>query len=126
MVTCTAGSAVVINQKVFHGNFPNFSDSGRRLLAISYRPAWAGPVTKVAPWNPDMLATLPPAARRLFPGSQHPAHRCRRAEPAPRSGPQQHRNRPFPLERARLAVVCCACYGRTAHSRHHSAGYHSF
>ena len=66
MVTCTAGSAVVINQKVFHGNFPNFSARDRRMLAISYRPAWAGPVTEVAPWHPDQLATLPPAARRLF------------------------------------------------------------
>ena len=66
MVTCAAGSAVVINQKVFHGNYPNFSTSDRRMLAISYRPAWAGPVTEVAPWRPDQLATLPPAARRLF------------------------------------------------------------
>ena len=66
MVTCTAGSAVVINQKVFHGNYPNFSTRDRRMLAISYRPAWAGPVTEVAPWHPDQLATLPPEARRLF------------------------------------------------------------
>ena len=66
MVTCAAGSAVVINQKVFHGNYPNFSTRDRRLLAISYRPAWAGPVTQVAPWNAQQLATLPPAARRLF------------------------------------------------------------
>ena len=66
MVTCPAGSAVVINQKVFHGNFPNFSTRDRRMLAISYRPAWAGPVTEVAPWRCDQLATLPPAARRLF------------------------------------------------------------
>ena len=43
MVTCRSGSAVIINQKVFHANYPNFSDSDRRLLAIGYRPAWAGP-----------------------------------------------------------------------------------
>ena len=66
MVTCSAGSAVVINQRVFHGNFPNFSDRDRRLLAIGYRPAWAGPVTEAAPWDPARLATLPPDARRLF------------------------------------------------------------
>ena len=66
MVTCPAGSAVVINQKVFHGNYPNFSASDRRMLAISYRPAWAGPVTEVAPWDPAKLASLPPAARSLF------------------------------------------------------------
>ena len=66
MVTCSAGSAVVINQTVFHGNFPNFSDRDRRMLAIGYRPAWAGPVTEVGPWDEQMLATLPPAARLLF------------------------------------------------------------
>ncbi len=66
MVTCSAGSAVVINQRVFHGNFPNFSDRDRRMLAIAYRPAWAGPVTKVDPWAEDTLATLPPAARCFF------------------------------------------------------------
>ena len=66
MVTCPAGSAVVINQKVFHGNYPNYSTRDRRMLAISYRPAWAGPVTEVAPWHPGKLAALPPAARRLF------------------------------------------------------------
>ena len=65
MVTCPAGSAVVINQKVFHGNYPNFSTANRRMLAISYRPAWAGPVTDVAPWAPER-PQLPPAARRLF------------------------------------------------------------
>ncbi|MCY4481310.1 MAG: phytanoyl-CoA dioxygenase family protein [Spirochaetaceae bacterium] len=66
MVTCPAGSAVAINQKVFHGNYPNYSTADRRMLAISYRPAWAGPVTEVAPWAPERLAKLPPAARRLF------------------------------------------------------------
>ena len=66
MVTCTAGSAVVINQKVFHGNFPNFSDRDRRMLAFAYRPAWAGPVTDVDPWEEDKVATLPESARRFF------------------------------------------------------------
>ena len=66
MVTCRAGSAVVLNQQVFHGNYPNFSASDRRMLAISYRPAWAGPVTEVEPWDQCKLAALPPAARRLF------------------------------------------------------------
>ena len=47
MVTCRAGSAVIINQKVFHANYPNYSDSDRRMLAIAYRPAWAGPIAEV-------------------------------------------------------------------------------
>ena len=66
MVTCSAGSAVVINQRVFHGNFPNFSDRDRRLLAIGYRPAWAGPLTAADPWDEQMLATLPATVRPFF------------------------------------------------------------
>ena len=66
MVTCSAGSAVVINQRVFHGNFPNFSDRDRRLLAIAYRPAWAGPLTAADPWDEQVLATLPATVRPFF------------------------------------------------------------
>src|SRR6185369_4369154 len=47
MVCCRAGSAAVINQCVFHANFPNTSDGDRRMLAIAYRPAWAGPISDV-------------------------------------------------------------------------------
>ena len=66
MVTCSAGSAVVINQKVFHGNFPNHSDRLRRMLAIAYRPVWAGPVSDIGPWNEKDLQTLPDDIRPLF------------------------------------------------------------
>lgn len=66
MVTCAAGSAAIINQKVFHGNFPNFSDCDRRMLAIAYRPAWAGPVSDVEPWDEAQLKSLPTSARRFF------------------------------------------------------------
>ena len=93
MVTCTAGSAVVINQKVFHGNFPNFSTSDRRMLAISYRPAWAGPVTEVPPWDHDTLATLPPAARRLF------------RDPNTRRIDYDVRNRPDDLDRNSTGIA---------------------
>ena len=93
MVTCTAGSAVVINQKVFHGNFPNFSPSDRRMLAISYRPAWAGPVTEAAPWDHDTLATLPPAARRFF------------RDPNTRRIDHDVRNRPDDLDRSSTGIA---------------------
>ncbi len=93
MVTCTAGSAVVINQKVFHGNFPNFSASDRRLLAISYRPAWAGPVAEVTPWDPEKLATLPPAARRLF------------RDPNTRRIDFDVQNRPDDLDRSSIGIA---------------------
>ena len=103
MVTCTAGSAVVINQKVFHGNFPNFSP---------LRPAHAGDLLPAGLGRAgDGGRTVGPRHARgtaaggapLVPGPQHAAHRLRRAEPPRRSGPQQHRDRAFTLERARIA-----------------------
>ncbi|MHC4879735.1 MAG: phytanoyl-CoA dioxygenase family protein [Planctomycetota bacterium] len=66
MVTCPAGSAVVINQKVFHANYPNYSDSDRRMLAIAYRPAWAGPIGEIPDYDPDQVAKLPPDVHRFF------------------------------------------------------------
>lgn len=67
MVTAKAGSAVLINHKVFHGNFPNVGDRPREMLAIAYRPAWAGPVVQqVEAWHADDLAKLPEAVRRFF------------------------------------------------------------
>lgn len=66
MVTCRAGSAVVINQKVFHANYPNYSDSDRRMLAIAYRPAWAGPIGEVPDHDSERVATLPADVQPLF------------------------------------------------------------
>ena len=66
MITCRAGSAVIINQRVFHGNYPNYSDSDRRMLAIAYRPAWAGPIGDVPDWDPQQVGQLPPDVRPLF------------------------------------------------------------
>jgi ectoine hydroxylase-related dioxygenase (phytanoyl-CoA dioxygenase family) len=66
MVTCKAGSAAVINQCVFHANFPNRSREDRGMLAIAYRPAWAGPIAEVPDWDPEKVARLPPHVRRFF------------------------------------------------------------
>ncbi|MEM7131014.1 MAG: phytanoyl-CoA dioxygenase family protein [Chloroflexota bacterium] len=74
MVTATAGSAVLINHKVFHGNFPNVGNHPREMLAIAYRPAWAGPtVPEVARWEESDLAQLPDSVRPLFadPNTRH-------------------------------------------------------
>ena len=73
MVTCSAGSAAVINQKVFHGNFPNHSDRQRRLLAFAYRPTWAGPIGDVPERDPDRIAQLPPEVQPLM-GSLNTRH----------------------------------------------------
>lgn len=66
MVTCRAGSAAIINQAVFHANYPNVSEEDRRLLAIAYRPAWAGPVAEVPDWPPEQVARLPDQVRQFF------------------------------------------------------------
>ena len=66
MVTCRAGSAVIINQKVFHGNYPNHSDSSRRMYAIAYRPAWAGPIDDVAERDTKQVASLPAHIQPYF------------------------------------------------------------
>lgn len=66
MVPVRAGSAVLINHRVFHGNYPNTGQRPREMLAIGYRPGWAGPVSEVTTWDPAALAKLPGAVRPLF------------------------------------------------------------
>ena len=66
MVTCRAGSAVLINQNVFHGNYPNIGAYAREMLGLAYRPSWAGPSDKIEPWDPEELAKTPPAVRELM------------------------------------------------------------
>lgn len=73
MVTAKAGSAILINHRVFHGNFPNTGGHAREMLAIAYRPAWAGPVAEVSEWDEDQLALLSPEVRELF-GSRNQRH----------------------------------------------------
>ena len=65
-VTAKAGSAVLINHRVFHGNYPNTGDRPRELLAIAYRPAWAGPIEKVDEWSEADLERVPPAVRAVM------------------------------------------------------------
>ena len=66
LVTCEAGSAAVINQKVFHGNYPNYSDRPRRMLAIAYRPTWASPIGEVEDYDSAKVAKLPAEVRRFY------------------------------------------------------------
>ena len=73
MVTAQAGSAVLINHAVFHGNYPNVGDRPREMLAVAYRPGWAGPVESVEEWPADQVAALPDDVRSLF-GSRNQRH----------------------------------------------------
>lgn len=66
MVTCKAGSAAIINQSIFHANYPNRSQEDRHLLAIAYRPAWAGPIAEVPEWPAEKVEKLPPNVKPLF------------------------------------------------------------
>ncbi len=36
------------------------------MLAIAYRPAWAGPQSDVEAWDPEQLARLPEEVQRLM------------------------------------------------------------
>ena len=71
MVTLKAGSAVLLNHKGFHGNYPNTGTRSRGMLAISYRPAWAGPVQPVDEWSSTELQQLPTEVRELFQSPNH-------------------------------------------------------
>ena len=43
MVMAKAGSAVLINHRVFHSNYPNKRDKDREMVAYTYCPGWCGP-----------------------------------------------------------------------------------
>ena len=66
VVTAKAGSAILINHRVLHGNCPNSVERAREMLAIAYRPAWAGPQSDVEAWNPEQLARLPEKVQQLM------------------------------------------------------------
>ena len=66
MVMPKAGSAIIITNKVFHGNYPNKSDKIREMIAYMYRPGWCAPTEHVEPWDPDELSKLPKKVRELF------------------------------------------------------------
>jgi hypothetical protein len=66
VVTCPAGSAVVINPRLFHGVGPNRSDGPRSVYTVSYRPSWAGPARRVPSRGRPATGSLPPSVRSLF------------------------------------------------------------
>ena len=66
MVTCRAGSVAMINQNVFHGNYPNRGPNPREMLGIAYRPSWSGPCDKLDAWDEARLAKLPPPVRAVM------------------------------------------------------------
>ncbi|NLU77769.1 phytanoyl-CoA dioxygenase family protein [Micromonospora sp. HNM0581] len=66
VITCEAGDAVIINQRIFHGVGPNISDTSRALMAVSYRPAWARPTSPVPEPEADQLNRLPTEMRSFL------------------------------------------------------------
>ena len=66
MVTCSTGAVCLINQNVFHGNYPNHSNESREMLGIAYRPTWAGPCDQVASWPDEKLEKVSPAVRAVL------------------------------------------------------------
>jgi hypothetical protein len=66
VITCQAGDAAIINQRIFHGVGANTSDTSRALVAVSYRPAWARPTSPVPEPEADQLNRLTPEMRSLL------------------------------------------------------------
>ena len=66
MVTCTAGSVILINQSLVHGNYQNKSEFNREMLGLAYRPSWAGPIKKIKPWPKDELAKVSSSVRKIM------------------------------------------------------------
>lgn len=66
MVSLAAGSAVITNYRVLHGNYANTGERSREMLALSYRPAWAGPIDNVKDWDAEAVARLPQAVKPFF------------------------------------------------------------
>ena len=66
MVTCAAGDACLINQNVFHGNYPNRTNQAREMLGLAYRPPWAGPFEPVASWSKEELSRVPEAVKAVM------------------------------------------------------------
>ena len=57
---------MLINHRVFHGNYANRGNRSREMLAIAYRPAWAGPVAEVPQWQREDLERLPDSVKPFF------------------------------------------------------------
>ena len=66
VICCSAGDAVVLNARAFHGTMPNLGHHQRRMVAAAYRPAWAGPIAQMPEWKPAEVAQLPEAVQALF------------------------------------------------------------
>jgi hypothetical protein len=73
VVPCRAGSALFLNHRTFHGTCPNAGTRLRAMLAIAYRPGWAGPIAEVKAWDPADLERLPAQVRPFFrdPNTRH-------------------------------------------------------
>lgn len=66
MVTAAAGDVILLNQSVFHGNYPNVGDRPREMLALAYRPAWAGPAESVPTWSDEQVKKCPSEVQELL------------------------------------------------------------
>jgi hypothetical protein len=66
MVTCQAGAILLIDNNVFHANYPNTGTYARDALQLSYRPSWAGPADEIEPWDPEEVARLSPEIREFM------------------------------------------------------------
>jgi ectoine hydroxylase-related dioxygenase (phytanoyl-CoA dioxygenase family) len=69
-ITCRASDAIVINNRIFHAAGANTSRGARRMVGVSYRPAWARPTLRASDY-PASANALDPSLRALFKGPNH-------------------------------------------------------
>eukprot|EP01045_Picozoa_sp_COSAG04_P000299 COSAG04_NODE_6_length_47123_cov_87.347482_22_plen_159_part_00 len=96
IVPVKAGSLILFHERCFHGTLcvacpllppqmlrarahliaavslsgclrrPNVGGWDRSVLALGWRPAWAGPIARVTEWDPEELELLPAAVQELI------------------------------------------------------------
>lgn len=65
-ITCKKGDAVLINQRLFHGAGANECSQPRRMFAMTFRPAWAGPTMPIPTQENGDPDVLPISTRALL------------------------------------------------------------
>ena len=69
MVLARGGDAVLFHCYTVHAGGYNFSQTSRRAIFLSYRPAWAERPDQAAVWPDKLIATASPELRRLLMGN---------------------------------------------------------
>ena len=102
VVPCTAGSALFLNHGRSTAPCPTGATGSRAMLAVAYRPAWAGPIVDVEPRDPSDLERMPDSVRPFLGDPSMRTYEFASAQAGGHVG-QRARNEPEPLGTAGVA-----------------------